>query len=273
LVSIIVPTRDQVKLLRSCITSVLTGTHYHPYELIIVDNGSVEPETHAYFQQVGRNPAVRILQYDAPYNFSAINNFAVKHAKGSYICLLNNDTEVLDDQWLTELMRQATRPEVGAVGAKLLYADGSIQHAGVVIGLGEAAGHAHRYLRGNKPGYFHRPHVTHYVSAVTAACLLVSKEKFDAVGGLDADGLQIAFNDVDFCLKLERAGWQNIYTPMAKLVHHESKSRGKDISPEHITRYMGELAILQQRWGTINYNDPLHHPNLDRYHETYVIRL
>jgi GT2 family glycosyltransferase len=170
-------------------------------------------------------------------------------------------------------MRYAVKPEVGAVGAKLLYDDGSIQHAGVLVGIGEAAGHAHRHLRAGDPGYFRRAHVAQFVSAVTAACLLVDKAKFQAVGALDADGLPIAFNDVDFCLKLQAGGWRNVYVPHAVLVHHESKSRGSDFSAERIERYRAELAVLQERWGTRTYQDLLHKPNLDRYGETFVIRI
>jgi GT2 family glycosyltransferase len=273
MVSIIVPTRDHAKLLRACITSVLTTTSYRNFEVLIVDNGSIEPETAAYLAQVVAHPRVRVLAYDRPYNFSAINNFAVRKAQGEYLCLLNNDTEVLDADWLTELMRQAVRPEVGAVGAKLFYGDGTIQHAGVVIGMGESAGHAHRFLRPDDPGYFLQPHIAHYASAVTAACLVVAKRKFEAVGGLDEDALHIAFNDVDFCLKLEQAGWRNVYAPGASLIHHESKSRGKDSSPQHIDRYMRELAVLQERWQTKTYEDPMHHPSLDRFSENYVLRL
>lgn len=273
LVSIIVPTRDQLRLLRNCVYGVLTATSYKPFELIIVDNGSREVETLTYLEQVSANPQVRVLRYDEPFNFSAINNFAVRHAKGSFLCLLNNDIEIIDEDWLTALMRQAVRPEVGAAGAKLLYEDGTIQHAGVVIGLGEAAGHAHRYQRDDKAGYFARAHVAHRASAVTAACLVVEKAKFEAVGGLDEANFAVAFNDVDLCLKLDRAGWHNLYVPQALAVHHESKSRGRDFLPANIDRYMSELAVLQQRWATVGYNDPLHHPHLDKYSETYVIQL
>lgn len=272
-VSIIVPTRDKVKLLKACVDGLLSDTDYPDFELIIVDNGSVEPGTHRYFETVTRDPRVRVLPYSAPYNYSAINNFAAAQAQGDYLCLLNNDTEIVGCGWLTEMMRYATKSHVGAVGAKLLYADGSIQHAGVIIGMGEAAGHAHRFLRKGQPGYFKQPHLPQYMSAVTAACLVVEKQKFDAVGGLDADNLAIAFNDVDLCLKLEAAGWRNVYAPQAVLIHHESKSRGKDISPQHIDRYMKELAVLQERWETKTYVDPLHNPNLNRYHETFTIRI
>jgi GT2 family glycosyltransferase len=273
LVTIIVPTKDKVELLQPCVESVLAHTDYRPYEILVVDNASVEDRTAEYLADVSKNPMVRVLAYPGAYNFSAINNFAVRAARGSYVCLLNNDTEVMNAGWLSEMMRYASREEIGAVGAKLLYDDGTIQHAGVVVGIGEAAGHAHRFLPGHEPGYFRHAHVTQFVSAVTAACLVVEKSKFEAVGGLDEAELAVAFNDVDFCLKLEKAGWRNVYVPHAVLLHHESKSRGKDVSPANIGRYQRELGVLQERWGTKTYEDPLHNPNLDRYSETFVFRL
>lgn len=271
LVSIIVPTKDKLDLLRPCIESILTRTSYQNFEILIVDNGSVERRTARYLRELAKNVKIRIIDYPNAYNFSAINNFAVRHARGSYLCLLNNDTEVIEPAWLTEMLRYAVRSEVGAVGAKLLYEDGSIQHAGVVIGIGGAAGHAHRFLPANEPGYFRQPHVAQFVSAVTAACLIVDKSKFIAVGGLDEAELAVAFNDVDLCLKLEAAGWRNVYVPHAVLLHHESKSRGNDSAPKNIQRYLRELAVLQARWGTKTYDDPLHSPNLDRYSETYSL--
>jgi O-antigen biosynthesis protein len=273
LVSVIVPTRDKLDLLGPCIESVLKKTDYREFEILIVDNGSLEERTADYLAQIERNPVVRVLSYPHAYNFSAINNFAARQARGAYLCLLNNDTEVVEPAWLTEMMRYAVRPEIGAVGAKLLYDDWTIQHAGVVVGIGGAAGHAHRFQPTSEPGYFRHPHVAQLMSAVTAACLVVQKEKFEAVGGLDEEALQIAFNDVDFCLKLEANGWRNVYVPHAVLLHHESKSRGKDLSPQNIDRYRRELQVLQVRWGTKTYEDPLHNPNLDRFSETFVIGL
>ena len=170
-------------------------------------------------------------------------------------------------------MRYAVRPDVGAVGAKLLYDDLTIQHAGVVIGIGDAAGHAHRFVRESEPGYFKQPHVAQFVSAVTAACLVVAKEMFETVGGLDEQNLPVAFNDVDLCLKLQEAGWRNVYVPHAVLLHHESKSRGSDLSVANRDRFRRELGVLQERWGTRGYDDPLHNPNLDRSSETYVFRI
>lgn len=272
-VSIIIPTRDKVELLRPCVDSVLRSTRYPNFELIIIDNGSVDADALAYLAQVSDQPNVRVIAYDRPYNYSAINNFAATLATAPYLCLLNNDTEVIGEEWLTEMMRYAVRADVGAVGAKLLYDDHSVQHAGVIIGICEAAGHAHRFERADEPGYFAQPHLAHAVSAVTAACMVVEKSKFEAVGGLDAEKLAVAYNDVDLCLKLEQAGWRNIFVPHAVLLHHESKSRGHDSSPENVGRYMRELAVLQSRWSTKTYNDPRHNLNLNRHSETFILRL
>ncbi|WP_375381756.1 glycosyltransferase family 2 protein [uncultured Sphingomonas sp.] len=272
-VTILVPTRDHRDLLSACVDSVLEHTRYDNYTLVIIDNGSVEPETHAYFRQIVRDPRVTVLPCPMAYNFSAINNVAAAHAQGAYLCFLNNDTQVAAGDWLGEMMRYAVRPNVGAVGAKLLYADHSIQHAGVVMGLGNAAGHAHRGLPAGDPGYFAQAHAAHYASAVTGACLVVEKRKFEAVGGFDAEHLSIAYNDVDLCLKLGQAGWRNVYAPQATLFHLESKSRGSDFSPAHLERYMRELKVLQTRWGTTTVVDPMHHVGLDRASETYRSRL
>ena len=268
-VAIIIPTRDRLDLVRACVDSVLGVTDYHDYTIVIIDNGSVEPETLRWFQGIQADPRVRVERDDRPYNFSALNNAAVDRASSPYVCLLNNDTEAIASDWLTEMMRHSARDDVGAVGAKLLYSDGTIQHAGVVIGLGGAAGHAHRYLPDTEEGYFAVAHSTHDASAVTAACMLVERAKFLAVGGFDEEKLAIAYNDVDLCLKLRRAGWRNIYTPHAVLLHHEGRSRGLDLSPEHLRRYHEELAVLQDRWGTREAIDPMHHPMLDRFEETY----
>lgn len=272
LVSIIVPTRDKVDLLEACVGTVLSRSSYAPFELLIVDNGSVEPRTIDYLNRMSLDPRIRIVSYPHPYNYSAVNNFAARHAGGSYLCLLNNDTEVIEPDWLTELMRYAVRPDIGAAGAKLLYSDGTIQHAGVVIGIGDAAGHAHRNLAAGDEGYFGQAHVPQFVSAVTGACLVVDMRKFLAVGGLDEQSLPIAFNDVDLCLKLERAGWRNVYVPHALLIHHESKSRERDNRPNQIGRYNRELRVFRERWRSDSYDDPLLNPNLDRSSETFVIR-
>ena len=273
LVSIIVPTRDKVRLLRACVDSLLSRTRYPLFEVLVVDNASLEDATRRYLATIESDERVRVLSYPRAYNYSAINNFAARHAKGSYLCLLNNDTEVIDPDWLTEMMRYAVRPDIGAVGAKLLYGDRSIQHAGVIVGIGDAAGHAHRNLPSSKPGYFCRAHAAQFVTAVTGACLLVDKRKFLAVGGLDEESLAIAYNDVDLCLKLDRAGWRNAYVPHAILIHHESKTRLRDHSRTQIDRYRRELQVFQRRWNVPSYQDPFFNPNLDRTSETFLIRL
>jgi Predicted glycosyltransferases len=272
-VSILIPTKDKAPLLRTCIESLLRLTRYKNFEVIVIDNGSVETDACNYLNELKENTKIKILHHDRPFNYSELNNMAVSYSDGEFICLLNNDTEIISPDWLEEMVRYAAQDDVGAVGAKLLYPDGTIQHAGVVIGIGGAAGHAHRFLRNDAPGYFGRAHAAHHVSAVTAACLLIAKRKFLAVGGLDAENLKVAFNDVDLCLRLQEAGWRNVYAPQAVLIHHESKSRGSDLTHKNIQRYLGELHFLQTRWGTENWLDPLHHPNLDRASETYVIRV
>jgi GT2 family glycosyltransferase len=269
LVSIIVPTRDQVALLRTCIRGVLDRTRYPNLEIVIADNDSREPETHAFLAEVSADPRVRVVTWSQPFNYSAINNFAVEAARGAYLCLLNNDIEITDEDWLCELMRYAVRPKAGAIGARLLYPDRTIQHAGVAVGMGNAAGHAHRGLPEHAAGYFAHALVAHRVIAVTAACLVVGRDRFEAVGGFDEVALRIAYNDVDLCLKLHSAGFENYYVPSAILIHHESKSRGLDMAPEHIERYRTELATLQARWETESYCDPTHHPALNRGSEIY----
>nr|WP_281500782.1 glycosyltransferase family 2 protein [Kordiimonas marina] len=271
LVSLIVPTRDMLRLTRKCVRSILEKTTYENFELLIVDNDSEKTATLAFFDKVVRQPKVRVIKYPGVFNYSAINNFAVGHARGDYIGLINNDTEVITPEWLDELMAQAVRPEAGAVGAKLLYADGRIQHAGVYTGMGRLAGHGHRFLKNDAPGYFYRAHLSQFVSAVTGACLIVEKEKFQAVGGLDADELCVAFNDVDLCLKLQDAGYHNIYVPHAVLYHYESKSRGKDLKGEKRARYLREAAVLQQRWGTHLAPDRYFNRNLSTQREDFTL--
>lgn len=272
-VSVIVPTRDRLDLLETCVEGVLYCTDFPDIELIVADNDSIEPQTLAYFEKISRDPRVKVVRWPHPYNYSAVNNFAVAHAAGSYICLLNNDTEVIDPAWLREMVTQAARPGIGAVGARLFYPDRSIQHAGVVVGMGNAAGHAHRGLPEGHPGWFAQALVTREATAVTAACLVVAKDKFEAVGGLDEARLAIAYNDIDFCLKLRAAGWRNIYAADAVMIHHESKSRGLDFAPEHLARYMRELEVFQERWNTPGFADPTHHPALDPASEIYRLRL
>lgn len=268
-VSLIIPTRDRVDLLRLSVGSILEKTAYAPYEILIVDNQSTDPDTLAYFAELESRENVRILSYDKPFNFSAINNFAVQHARGEIIGLINNDVEVINSDWLWEMVSLAVREEVGCVGAKLFYPDGRIQHGGVVIGIGSVAGHSHKYLPGDTFGYFGRMSLVHEVSAVTAACLLVRREIYELVGGLNETDLTVAFNDVDFCLKVREQGYLNLMTPFAELYHHESVSRGGEDSPEKIARFQKEIAYMHRRWRTNTEPDPYYSVHLSHTHEDY----
>jgi GT2 family glycosyltransferase len=269
MVSVIVPTRNQLALLRTCIEGI-RRTAYPRLELIIVDNGSDDPETQFYLEELGKQD-VNVIRIPGPFNFSLLNNAAVRHARGELLCFLNNDVEIIDSAWLRALVPQAIRTDIGAVGGRLLYPDGSVQHAGVVTGVGGGAAHAHRFLRDEDPGYFLRDRLPQRVSAVTAACLVVSKEKFLAVDGFNERDFPVAFNDVDLCLKLNSRGWQSFYEPRAILIHHESKSRGNDRSKENRQRFAAELHQLKLKWGTDRLRDPYHHPQLSPFCEQFQI--
>ncbi|WCM25711.1 glycosyltransferase family 2 protein [Sphingomonas sp. QA11] len=270
-VCIIVPTRNRVDLLRTCLSGI-AATDYPDLEVIVVDNDSDDPETLAYLAAL--DPARhRVLHHAGAFNYSAINNRAVAEARGRMLCLLNNDVEMIGADWLAIMVTQALREDVGAVGAQLLYPDGRIQHAGVVTGVGRAAGHAHRFVRPEAEGYFRRHALPQFTSAVTAACLVVERDRFLAVGGLDERNFAVAFNDVDLCLRLNERGWQSLYEPRARLIHHESVSRGLDRDPVGVRRFAGELAALKARWGTDESVDPFHHPELSLYSERFVVGL
>lgn len=263
LVSIIVPTRDMLCHLKPCIDSVLQHTDYVNFELLVVDNQSVEAGTKAYLDQISQDPRVSVLHYDRAFNYSAINNFAVSRAKGSLICLLNNDTEVITADWLTVMVGAVQQPNVAVVGAKLFYSDGRVQHAGDVVGPGGCADHLHSRLAGDAPGYMKRAIVPQDLSAVTAACLLTYKAIFEQLGGLNETALKVAFNDVDYCLRVRAAGYRVVFTPYAQLYHHESVSRGVDDSPEKQKRASVEVNYMQQTWQEVIQNDPFYHPNLN----------
>lgn len=262
LVSIIIPTRDRLDILKKCIDSVQQKTDYPHWEIIVVDNQSSEPETLAYLKGVVSDARIKVIHYEKPFNYAAINNFAVKYAQGEILALLNNDVEVINDGWLSEMVAHAVRLEIGAVGAKLLYANGMVQHAGVIIGLGGVAGHAHKYLQKNDHGYCHRAVVTQNLSAVTGACLVTRKNCYKEVGGLNEENLKIAFNDIDFCLKLLAAGYKNLFTPHALLYHHESISRGRDDTPEKHELFVREFNYMKNTWGKKLQNDPAYNNNL-----------
>jgi GT2 family glycosyltransferase len=270
LVTLIVPTRDRVELLRCCVDSLYARTSYPSWQLLVVDNGSVEPATRAYLAQLQAEGRARVLRDDGPFNYSALNNAAAAQAEGEFLLLLNNDTEVMNRGWLDEMVGLALQPGVGAVGARLWFADRTLQHAGLVLGLDGVAGYPHRRLRPGAPGYQGRALALRAVGAVTAACLLVRRRLFLEVGGLDAEGLAVAYNDVDLCLKLRRAGYRILWTPNADLFHHESLSRGSDLGPEKAARFGAEYALMRDRWGAWLDRDPQHNPNLALTHGGHV---
>ena len=261
LVSIVIPTRNGLSLLRQCIGSIDRKTTYARYEIIVVDNGSDDPAALAYFAKLAERANVRVLRDERPFNYSALNNAAVAMAKGDVVALVNNDIEVMSPDWLSEMVSIALQPGVGAVGARLWYPDMTLQHGGVVLGLGMAS-HAHKGLPRGLNGYAGRAALTQSFSAVTAACLVVRKALYQQVGGLDEVNLTVAFNDVDFCLRLREAGYRNVWTPFAELLHHESATRGDDVAPEKRKRFKQEIAYMQSRWADLIANDPAYNPNL-----------
>ncbi|MEI8340021.1 MAG: glycosyltransferase [Verrucomicrobiota bacterium] len=261
LVSIIIPTRNQTPLLRVCIESIRAKTTYPNYEILVVDNQSDEVETLAYFDEI-KALGIKIIPFDKPFNYSAINNDAVARASGSVVCLMNNDIEIINADWLEEMVSHALRPNIGAVGAMLFFPDETIQHAGVVIGFGGVAGHISKGLSRGSDGCNHRAALVQNYSAVTAACLVVRKSIYEQVGGLEEERLTVAFNDVDFCLKIQTAGYYNLWTPFARMYHHESASRGYEHTPEKISRFAGEIEYMQSRWMHRIKHDPAYNPNL-----------
>lgn len=269
-VTLIVPTRDRLELLRKCVDSVLERTAYPDYEILIVDNQSAERATRDYFRSLEGHPRVRVIPYDAPFNFSAINNFAVEASSGEIVGLVNNDIEVTDGDWLREMASQAWRPEIGCVGAMLFYPDDTIQHAGVILGAGGVANHAYLGMPRDYIGQMGRARLVQDLSAVTAACLLVRRSVYEEVGGLD-EGLKVAFNDVDFCLRVRERGYRNLWTPFAALYHHESASRGSEDTPEKRARFVGEVHLMMSRWGTALDNDPAYNPNLTLSGQTFEL--
>ena len=240
--------------------------------MLLIDNGSSDRASLETFRRwAQRDARVRVLPYDIPFNFSKINNFGASQATGEYLLLLNNDTEVLSEDWLEAMVEQAQRPSIGAVGALLLYPDRTIQHAGVVIGIGGVAGHSHKHFPQHATGYFQALKAVTNYSAVTGACLMVRRAKFDEVGGLD-ESLTVAFNDVDFCLKLVAAGYRNVFLPHVKLIHFESKSRGYETTRERIARFEQETETMIERWHTDSVPDPYYSPNLTRKLEDFSFR-
>jgi GT2 family glycosyltransferase len=252
-ISIIIPMRDRVELLKRCLDSISRETTYGAYEIVIVNNDSETEEARDFLSSTHH----RVLNFPGPFNFSALNNFAVEQTTSPWLLFLNNDTEVIDGDWLTVMAEQIQRPEVGAVGPRLLYPDDTVQHAGIVLGVGGIAEHAFRGFPAEAPGVCRQLQVTRNYSAVTGACLLTRREVFNKVHGFDEERLPVTFSDVDLCLKIRRAGYLVVYTPFARLYHHESGTRRRTVEPM-------ETGVMRERWAGILESDPYYNPNLSR---------
>jgi len=270
LVSIIIPTRNGVRHLRRCLDSLRGKTTYARYEIIVVDNGSDDPATLDYLREFAAGGG-RVLSWPHPFNYSALNNFAAGHAGGEILALLNDDLEVITPGWLEEMAAHALRPEIGCVGGLLYYPDDLIQHAGVVLGVGGVAGHAFKAFPRGTEGVFNRARLVQNYSAVTAACLVVRTATYRQVGGLDEHTLAIAFNDVDFCLKVRAAGYRNLWTPFAEFYHHESATRGAEDTPAKQARFRLEIETMRARWGGLLDADPAYNPNLSLASEDFAL--
>jgi GT2 family glycosyltransferase len=274
LVSIIIPFKDKPELLQMCIESILEKSTYQNFEILGISNNSEEEET---FSEITRLEAldsrISFFEHNVPFNFSEINNFAINtHANGEHILLLNNDIEIISPGWIESLLEYSQREDIGAVGGKLYYPDGRIQHAGVIIGIGGVAGHSHKYIDGDHHGFFSRPHIVQNLSAVTGACLMVKRDVFDEVNGLDSQNLSVAFNDIDFCLRIREKGYLNVFTPYCEAYHHESVSRGHEITQEQKIRFNEEVKYMAHRHSDILENgDPYYNHRLSLHHEDFSL--
>ena len=272
-VSIVIPNMDHADTLRTCISSILEKTTYENFEIVIIENNSRKEETFAYYDELKTDPRIQIVTWEGKFNYSAINNFGVREAAtGEYILLLNNDIEVITPDWLQEMLMFAQRSDVGAVGAMLYYPDDTIQHAGVILGIGGVAGHAHKYFPRGDFGYMSRATIAQDLSVVTAACVMLPRTVWDEVGGLD-ETFEVAFNDVDLCMRIRKAGYLIVWTPYAELYHYESKSRGAEDTPEKKKRFEGEVRRFQARWKSeLAAGDPYYNPNLTLVREDFSVK-
>ncbi|MBO4890029.1 MAG: glycosyltransferase family 2 protein, partial [Lachnospiraceae bacterium] len=276
-ISILIPNRNHAADLRRCIESITDRSSYDNYEIIVIENNSTDADIKEYYDTLEKHPKVKVVTYEGDFNYSAVNNFGAKYADGEYLLLLNNDTEVITRNWMEELLMYAQRDDVGAVGCMLYYPDYTIQHAGIVLGMGahRTAGHSHYRMAKENLGYMGRLCYAQNVSAVTGACLMVRRSRFDEVGGLSED-LAVALNDVDLCLKLRKKGLLNVFTPFAELFHYESASRGDDVtekaSKENAERYNRECEHFRQKWkAELEAGDPYFNPNFSLDHSNFVL--
>jgi GT2 family glycosyltransferase len=273
LVSVIIPTRDQVALLRRCIAGLRERGGCPRVELVVLDNRSVDRATIAYLAELALEPDVTVLSYDAPFNYSAINNFGARQARGDVLAFVNNDVEAISAGWLEEMVSQACRPEIGAVGSMLYYPNDTIQHAGVILGLGTSgvAAHAYAHRPRGYVGQIGRALLTQNVSAVTAACMVVRRDVFEEAGGFDEARLPIAYNDLDLCLRIRARGYRNLWTPHAELYHLESASRGYEDTAAKRERFHQEIDYVRRRWGAALLIDPAYNPNLSLDGESFSL--
>lgn len=273
-ISVLIPNKDHAADLRRCISSILEKSTYDNYEIIVIENNSTEEETFSYYEELKAKKNIQVVVYEGEFNYSKVNNFGAAHASGEYLLLLNNDTEVITINWMEEMLMYAQRPDVGAVGAKLYYENNTIQHAGIVLGLGahRTAGHTHYMVDKNNFGYMGRLCYAQDVSAVTGACLLVKKALYDEAGGLSEE-FAVALNDVDFCLRLREKGLLNVFTPFAELYHYESASRGSDLKGQSALRYNEEAECFRRKWhDVLEKGDPYYNPNFSLDHSDYTLR-
>ncbi len=261
-VSILIPSKDQGRALKKCIESIYKETNYKNFEIILIDHETSEPKAVKCIDEFNKKEGFRVIKYSGSFNYSAMMNRAAEVSNGQVLILLNNDTEIIESGWLTELVSQVSRPEVGVAGALLLFEDRTIQHAGIHPGLGGLMGHGHKHLAADDPGYFNRLKTVHEVTAVTGACLAIEKSTWSHLGGLDETNLQVAYNDIDLCLKARSSDLRVVFTPFAKLLHHESVSRGLDKKIEKNPRLQKELQVMKDKWGDFLKVDPAYSPNL-----------
>ena len=273
LISIVIPNMDHADILSRCIDSIQKRSTYRNFEILIVENNSRKKETARYYASACRRYSnVRVIRWAHEFNYSKINNFALPYVKGDYVIFLNNDVEILTPSWMQELLMLGQRPDVGAVGMMLYYPDDTVQHAGVILGIGGVAGHSHKYYRRGAYGYMSRMALVQNLSAVTAAAMMVRRAVLDEVGGFDPR-FAVAFNDVDLCMRIRRAGYLNLFTPFAEAYHYESKSRGAEDTPEKQVRFRGEVALFEERWqAELAAGDPYYNPNLTLRHEDFRLR-
>ena len=272
LVSIIIPNKDEKESLQACIESIREKTEYQNYEILIIENNSTSEEIFHYYKELSRDPKIRLLRWKKEFNYSAINNYGVRHAKGDYLLFLNNDVTVITPGWIKEMLGVCQRREVGAVGVKLIYPDNTIQHAGCVIGIGGIAGHMFVDMPANRTGYLHKASILQDMSAVTAACMMMKRSAFEAAGGF-TEKLSVAFNDVDLCLKVRKAGSLIVYDPYVQLYHMESKTRGAEDSEAKVRRFQEEIEYMRCQWiDILKKGDPYYNKNLSLTKWNYSLR-